>query len=126
MFIGINPGQRLYNDTKNENKIPFRICKGGKLDNDFFSLNAETIKFRDAHLRDDKTDIALDWFTAGNYKDGKWYDGKYKSRNKFAWNIVTIIYKVAELIEFGKFEYKEPEWYKKPEKYKNFAKKSCI
>ena len=124
LFIGINPGPGLYNVVKN--KMPFKILKGGKLDESFFSENVETIKFIDAHPRKDGT-IALDCFTAGNYKDGKWYNGNYKPRNKFAWNIVTIIHEVAECLKYGKFkECEKPEWYKEPEKYNNFAKKYLI
>lgn len=112
LFVGINPGPGLYNETNcndNGNRVPFRIL------NDERSCYREESAFplRKPIYRSDGKTIALDWFIKNNYRDeSAWYELKTKPGNRFVENMIKIICKVAKGL--GKGEFKrgmKPEWY---------------
>lgn len=78
LFMGINPGPGLYNETNyrnNDNKVPFRILTG---DSNLYRDESAYPLSRLVYRSDGKT-IALDWFTKSNYCEGSsWYELKIK------------------------------------------------
>ena len=95
LFMGINPGPGLYNETNyrnNDNKVPFRILTG---DSNLYRDESAYPLSRLVYRSDGKT-IALDWFTKSNYCEGSsWYELKIKRGNGFVENMLKIICKVA-------------------------------
>ena len=112
LFMGINPGPGLYNETNyrnNDNKVPFRILTG---DSNLYRDESAYPLSRLVYRSDGKT-IALDWFTKSNYCEGSsWYELKIKRGNGFVENMLKIICKVAFGLGKGEFvKGEKPEWY---------------
>ena len=112
LFMGINPGPGLYNETNyrnNDNKVPFRILTG---DSNLYRDESAYPLSKLVYRSDGKT-IALDWFTKSNYCEGSsWYELKIKRGNGFVENMLKIICKVAFGLGKGEFvKGEKPEWY---------------
>lgn len=120
LFIGINPGPGLYNETNCDSTtrlIPFRILYPEKY-NSALTLDSRLIVFRETVKRSDKQTIALDWYTKGNYDGRLWYEAT--SKNSFVGNMIKIICEVARLKYKKPFvKGTRPEWYDNDEFGKN-------